>query len=184
MGIGDAVILECGPPASNGVNNGSEAKLEALQEVLRDKGFDVSLVYLRQLRDVAHTFKLDNRLSGGSWTVHRDAGHPEDLRAAWKAAQSDGKKLTVEYFKRWSERQRLDADEAERRQLAAPELAMLNIRTAAADARDRAQYARGLVERNLTQLPQAEVIKIGDSVAQAWNFRELICAPELAGAAE
>jgi len=55
--LGDAAILECGPPSSDGKNDGSLQKLKEAQEILfKEDDFEISLNTLLRYREISYKF--------------------------------------------------------------------------------------------------------------------------------
>ena len=77
--LGDAILLECGPPSSNGKNDGSLQKLKEAQDILfKEEHFEIELNTLLRYREIAYKFPKDKRRNV-SWSNHCDAGSPEIL---------------------------------------------------------------------------------------------------------
>jgi len=88
--LGDAAILECGPPSSNGVNDGSLQKLKEAQDILfKEEHFEIALNTLLRYREIAYKFPKDKRRNM-CWSLHCDAGSPEVLDGVIAAV--DGEK--------------------------------------------------------------------------------------------
>ena len=77
--LGDAILLECGPPSSNGINDGSLQKLKEAQDILfKEEHFEIALNTLLRYREIAYKFPKDKRRNV-CWSHHCDAGSPEVL---------------------------------------------------------------------------------------------------------
>jgi hypothetical protein len=109
--IGDALIAECGPPGRHGVNTGTKDKLKQVARELKQArlGEDWSLVYLSKLRATAAAFADDKRLSSLPWSVHLVAGKPATLLTINKAAEIQGKRLTVSLAKKLRKQMEIEA---------------------------------------------------------------------------
>jgi len=113
--IGDALVDEI-PLAKTNENNDAYGELEECQEELEAQGLAIQLNTLIAYRRTANAFPPNTRISGVSWTVHREAGSPEMLAAILKVTGK--KKLTKERVvqtkdvveqhqaRRWREEQR------------------------------------------------------------------------------
>jgi hypothetical protein len=98
--LADAILAECFEPGEDGVQNGSQAKMEAMRdEIAKNHGIELSVVRIRKLRKVASAFPADRRRPGVSLEGHLEAGTPEALDALIKGAPN-GTALTREYIRR------------------------------------------------------------------------------------
>jgi hypothetical protein len=97
--LADAILAECSEPGPNGVRNGSNAKMKAMQqEIAQNHDIDLSLVRILKLRKVASTFPPDRRRQGVSLEGHIEAGTPEVLDEVIKNAPA-GKRITREHIR-------------------------------------------------------------------------------------
>ena len=85
--LGEALIEECGPPASAGgfhggfaAQNQDDSLLCEASEFLRGYGLEYSQPYLSLLRSTAFNFKGRDRKSNLSWSVHKEAKTADNLR--------------------------------------------------------------------------------------------------------
>jgi hypothetical protein len=101
--IGNALLVECGPPSQQGRSDGSRAELSDCAEELKARGREISVRHLAKLRQVAHAFPPKVR-KDLSWTVHQAAVNPENLNTIIKTAPK-GKAITVkvveDLFEAW-----------------------------------------------------------------------------------
>src|SRR5258706_12875388 len=77
--IGDALILECVPPARSNKPNKSGDKIIACARYLAEHGYNYSVVHLRRLRDVASIYRVDRRRSTLLWSIHAEIRDPNKL---------------------------------------------------------------------------------------------------------
>ncbi len=82
--IGDALVAECGPPGDDHANNGSGRRIAAAAEFLAANGLDLSVSYLRRLRQVAFAFADVRSRTCVSWDAHEAAGTPKILESILK----------------------------------------------------------------------------------------------------
>lgn len=60
--LGDAILLECGPPSSNGINDGSLQTLKEAQDILfKEEHCEIALNTLLRYREIAYKFPKDKR---------------------------------------------------------------------------------------------------------------------------
>src|SRR5215207_1385098 len=77
--VGDAVLKDI-PVQPHGVNDGSYGKLDRLSAVAASLGYGrYTRDHLRKLRQVADRFPEGRRRPDYPWTVHFEAGTPENL---------------------------------------------------------------------------------------------------------
>jgi hypothetical protein len=110
--IGDALLAECGPPS--GVHDGNFEKVKAASKyLLENGGYEYSLRYLADLREMAFRFKVSDRTVGISFTVFRIARTPEMLQAIITGAPK-GTKITPDYVEKVISGQKLEREAAQR----------------------------------------------------------------------
>jgi hypothetical protein len=131
--IGDALVMECGPPGGDHSNNGASAKIAAVAKFLAENGREFSESYLRRLRQVAFSFSDVQTRSSVSWNAHEAAGTPEILDAIMKGLPA-GVKPTAARDRAYVEERR--EREAARDRAAAEEKVARIEQRKAADARD------------------------------------------------
>jgi hypothetical protein len=116
--LADAILAECSEPGEDGVRNGSQAKMEAMQkEIAKNHGVDLSVGRIRKLRKAASTFPPGRRRPAVSLEGHLEAGTPEALDALINGAPK-GTALTcavIRQLKHPTEKAEQDQQKAERR---------------------------------------------------------------------
>jgi hypothetical protein len=116
--LADAILAECSEPGEDGVRNGSQAKMEAMQEeIAKNHGVDLSVERIRKLRKAASTFPPGRRRPAVSLEGHLESGTPEALDALINGAPK-GTALTcavIRQLKHPTEKAEQDQQKAERR---------------------------------------------------------------------
>jgi hypothetical protein len=116
--LADAILAECSEPGDDGVRNGSQAKMEAMQEeIAKNHGVDLSLERIRKLRKLASAFSPGRRRPAVSLEGHLEAGTPEALDEFFKSTPK-GTALTravIRQLKHPTEKAEQDQQKAERR---------------------------------------------------------------------
>jgi hypothetical protein len=104
--VADALLDYAGPPSANGVNNGSDAKLNRVANEVKKRfpgrgedRFDFD--YLRQLRRTAFNFPPGERSPGIPFSWFICAGKPEILKGAMAQAEKDERKCSAGYIRRY-----------------------------------------------------------------------------------
>jgi len=115
--IGDALIEDCGPPSTHGVNDNSRAIIYQIVEELADNGVERTAEHLSRLRQAAYNFPKDRRIPGFSWSVHYVAGSPTMLAEIIRMAGK--RKLTKQFATELKELIERQQEEEERRRLEA-----------------------------------------------------------------
>jgi hypothetical protein len=95
--IGDALLLEIGPPRAGARQ---ETWFQECAAELVAEGMPYSVGHLQNLRNIAHKFDLDRRRSGLTVEVAREAGTPGVLDKAEKMAKEEGVKLSKRYVRK------------------------------------------------------------------------------------
>jgi hypothetical protein len=114
--LADAVLLEIGPPAEDGWNDGSQAKFEECSEYLADRGLEYAPHVLRDYRNMAHIYTAASRVAAVSFTAHKVARSPEILAEAIR--RNKGKPPSTRFIEqlRREIREKEEHDEELRRQ--------------------------------------------------------------------
>lgn len=76
--VGDAIVMEVGPPSAEGIHDGSSIKLKAASKYLADHGIAYRVESLKVLRRVAFAYPADRRRPV-PWTIHFECRTPEML---------------------------------------------------------------------------------------------------------
>jgi hypothetical protein len=93
--MGDSCLEDCGPPSIvRGKHDNSQAIMYQIVEEMIDYGMSYDVTTLSVYRSVAFAFRPEERISGLSWSIHRDAGNPAMLKKIMNAAKGLEKKLT------------------------------------------------------------------------------------------
>jgi hypothetical protein len=96
--LGDALIKDCGEEAScqtsgmrTRARNGGNATLDVAARELKAQGITYEANTLRQIRDIAITFKKADRVDGLSFYGHGEANNPDCLRWILKTTKQKEK---------------------------------------------------------------------------------------------
>jgi hypothetical protein len=98
--LSDAILAECSETGEDGVRNGSQMKMQEMQqEIAANHGVDLSFERIRKLRQVASAFPAGRRRPAVSLEGHLEAGTSDALDAIIDKAPK-GTALTREYIRR------------------------------------------------------------------------------------
>lgn len=115
--LADAILAECSETGADGVRNGSEAKMKAMQEEIRNLGFYLSFERIRKLRKLASAFPPGRRQPGVCLDGHLEAGTPEALEQIIESAPVNSAltRKFIQQAKQPNETAEQDAQQKERR---------------------------------------------------------------------
>jgi hypothetical protein len=183
--IGTALLEECGPPTSHGINDGSHAKIVEVQKELEENGFDYSVITLAKFRNLAHAFVAGPRTARThSYAVYAEASTP-DVIARIEQGLPSGTQLTralvrdmvtrfheEEVAARQAELERLDKEireAAERKQDAQRAIEQAASESARSAARNRLNRVVAQHEKAVTERRKASILP---------TRREVVVEPE------
>jgi hypothetical protein len=98
--IGNALVLEVGPPSTKGVSDGSSSTLRKVaEEVFKQTGIKPTPQYLSRMRQTAHRFlpEVRNHHVGISWAVFDTVRSLKELKLVIVLAKKEEVKVTVDY---------------------------------------------------------------------------------------
>jgi len=144
--FGDAILLECGPPSADGVNDGSLQKLKEAQDIIfKEENFGITLNTLLGYREIAYKFPKDKRRNM-CWSHHCDAGSPEVLDNVI-AAVGDEKNVTRDIIRKQKAQYKKEEMTNPRKEDVRTSVGELGLEHFIANAKGTAEKVRKMLEK-------------------------------------